>query len=168
MLRRAREVVGREVIESVPGWAEAADRMNAEYQAPTVDDAVDADAVLFGTPTRFGLVTSELKAYLDSLGGAWFQGKLNGKAAGAFTSTQTLHGGNENTILSLYAPLAHLGFIIVPTGYSGPSLLEAGTPYGASAYAPKGGVQLSEADIAVAKYQGKRTVEIARALKAGK
>ena len=88
---------------------------------------------MFGTPTRFGAVTAELKAYIDGLGGLWFQGKLNGKAGSAFTSTSSLHGGNESTILSLYNPMAHLGLIIVPLGYADPALFKAGTPYGASA-----------------------------------
>ena len=87
ILRRAREVVSREVMAHAPGWAENADRMNAQYQAPTEADAEAADAIIFGTPTRFGNVSSELKAYVDSLGGLWFQGKLVGKAGSAFTST---------------------------------------------------------------------------------
>ena len=72
-----------------PGWAEGAERMNALYEAPTEADAEWADAIVFGTPTRFGNVSAELKAYIDSLGGLWFQGKLNGKAGSAFASTST-------------------------------------------------------------------------------
>src|ERR1700679_2216645 len=131
-LRRAREVVGPEVMETAPGWAEDAARMNAQYEAPTADDAAWADAVVFGSPTRFGNVTSELKAYVDSLGGLWFQGKLMGKAGSAFTSTGGPHGGNESTILSMYNFMAHLGLIIVPLGYGDPAMFVAGTPYGAS------------------------------------
>jgi len=70
--------------------------------------------IIFGTPTRLVIRRAELMAFIDSLGGLWFQGKLNGKAAGAFTSTGGPHGGNETTIVSLYIPMAHLGFIIVP------------------------------------------------------
>jgi NAD(P)H dehydrogenase (quinone) len=77
------------------GWAEAADAMNARHPAPSTMDAEWADAIVFGTPTRFGSVSSELKAYIDSLGSLWVQGKLNGKAGAAFCSTSTLHGGNE-------------------------------------------------------------------------
>ncbi|HEX3346768.1 MAG TPA: NAD(P)H:quinone oxidoreductase, partial [Acetobacteraceae bacterium] len=132
-LRRAREVVGPEVMAKAPGWAENAQRMNALYEAPTEADAEWADAIIFGTPTRFGAVSSELKAYIDGLGGLWFQGKLTGKAGAAFTSTSSLHGGNESTIISLYNPMAHLGLIIVPLGYVDPAVFKAGTPYGASA-----------------------------------
>ena len=117
-LRRAREFVGPEIMAQAPGWKERADAMNARYPAPTADDAAWADAIIFGTPTRFGNVSAELKAYIDSLGGLWFQGKLNGKAGSVFCSTSTQHGGNETTLLSMYIPLAHLGLIIVPTGYA--------------------------------------------------
>src|SRR4051812_13031314 len=107
-LRGAREIVSREIMAKAPGWIENADHMNTACPAPTEADAEWADAVVFGTPTRFGNVSSELKAYIDSLGGLWFRGKLNGKVGSAFTSTSTPHGGNEATIISLYNPMAHL------------------------------------------------------------
>ena len=113
-LRRARELVDWDIMSSVPGWKESAEAMNARYPAPTADDAVWADAVIFGTPTRFGNVSSELKAYIDSLGGLWAQGKLVGKAGSVFAGSSQQHGGNETTVVSLWNPLAHLGFIIVP------------------------------------------------------
>lgn len=165
-LRRAREFVGPEVMAQAPGWKESADAMNARYPAPTADDAVWADAVIFGTPTRFGNTSAELKAYIDSLGGLWAQGKLNGKAGAAFCSTSTTHGGNETTILTLYAPLAHLGFIIVPTGYADPAMFKAGTPYGASSVSINQARLPSEDDITVAHWQGRRVAKVARALKA--
>ena len=164
-LRRAREIVGRDVMAKAAGWAENADRMNAAYEAPSEADAEWADAVVFGTPTRFGAVSSELKAYIDSLGGLWFQGKLNGKAGSAFTSTSTLHGGNESTSISLYNPMAHLGFIIVPLGYADPSMFQAGTPYGASAVSGQNSTPPSADDLAVARYQGRRVTQVAKALK---
>ncbi len=165
-LRRAREVVSREIMAHAPGWAESADRMNAQYQAPTEADAEAADAIIFGTPTRFGNVSSELKAYIDSLGGLWFQGKLNGKAGGAFTSTSSVHGGNETTITSLYTPLAHLGMVIVPLGYADPALFKAGTPYGASSISGQNNAPPTEDDLEVARFQGKRIAQVAKALKA--
>src|SRR5215468_655717 len=97
-LRRARDIVGPDVMAKAPGWMENSRRMDAVYAAPTLEDADWADGIAFGTPTRFGAVSAELKAYIDSLGSLWFQGKLNGKAAGAFTSTSTPHGGNETTV----------------------------------------------------------------------
>src|SRR6516162_6671407 len=110
-LRRVPDLVSPAVMAKVPGWEERRKRMLAEYGAPTSADAEWADGIIFGTPTRFGNTSAELKAYIDSLGGLWFQGKLNGKAAGAFTSTAGPHGGNEATVISLYIPMAHLGFI---------------------------------------------------------
>ena len=164
-LRRAREFVGEEVMKKAPGWLEGVKRMNALYEAPTEADAEWADAIVFGTPTRFGSMTAELKAYIDGLGGLWFQGKLIGKAGSAFASTSTLHGGNEMTITSLYAPMAHLGLILVPTGYADPALFKAGTPYGASSVSGSNGALPGEDDLAVARFQGKRVARVAAALK---
>ncbi len=165
-LRRARDIVGPDVMARAAGWAENAARMNALYPPPTTEDAEWADAIIFGTPTRFGNAAAELKAFIDSLGGLWFQGKLNGKAGSAFTSTSSPHGGNESTIISLYNPLAHLGFIIVPTGYLDPATFKAGTPYGASHVAGQNSSPPTEDELAVARFQGKRVTQVARALKA--
>jgi NAD(P)H dehydrogenase (quinone) len=165
-LRRAREIVSRDIMAKAPGWAESADRMNAAYEAPTEADAEWADAIIFGTPTRFGNVSSELKAYIDGLGGLWFQGKLNGKVGSAFTSTASFHGGNETTITSLYTPMAHLGLILVPLGYADPVLFRAGTPYGASSVSGQNGAMPTDDDLEVARFQGRRVVQVASALKA--
>jgi NAD(P)H dehydrogenase (quinone) len=167
-LRRARDIVGPEVMAKVPKWAENAARMNAQYEAPTGSDVEWADAVIFGTPTRFGNSSAELKSFIDSLGGLWFQGKLNGKVGSAFASTASPHGGNESTIISLYNPLAHLGFIIVPTGYAEPAAFMAGTPYGASHVAGQNASPPTEHEAAVARFQGKRVAQVASALKAAK
>lgn len=164
-MRRAREFVGEDVMQKAPGWLEGAKRMNALYEAPTEADAEWADGIVFGTPTRFGSMTAELKAYIDGLGGLWFQGKLVGKAGSAFTSTSTLHGGNEMTITSLYAPMAHLGLILVPTGYADPVLFKAGTPYGASSVSGTNGAPPNADDLAVAQFQGRRVARVAAALK---
>ena len=167
-LRRAREFVGEEVMKKAPGWLEGAKRMNALYEAPTEADAEWADGIVFGTPTRFGSMTAELKAYIDGLGGLWFQGKLVGKAGAAFASTSTVHGGNEMTITSLYAPMAHLGLILVPTGYADPVLFKAGTPYGASSVSGTNSAPPSADDLEVARFQGKRVARVAAALKAAR
>ena len=165
-LRRVRELVGPEVMAFVPGWAERAERMNAAYPAPSAEDAEWADAILLGSPTRFGGAASELRAWLESLGALWYFGKLLGKAGGAFTSTANPHGGQETTILSLYSALAHLGLIIVPTGYGDPSLFGAGTPYGASSTSGGTAIPPTEQALAVARYQGRRTAEVAGKLRA--
>ncbi len=165
-LRRARDIVSAEVMASVPGWAEGAARMNAAYAAPTVEDIDWADAIMFGTPTRYGNVSAELKAYIDSLGGAWFQGKFNGKAGSAFCATMGTHGGAESTVISLFNVMSHLGLIIVPTGYADPIMFKAGTPYGAHAAVDGQYVKAVPADdLEVARYQGRRVAQVAGALK---
>jgi NAD(P)H dehydrogenase (quinone) len=164
-LRRARELVSPEVMASAPGWTESAEAMNARYAAPTADDALWADAVIFGTPTRFGSVCAELKAYIDSLGMLWVQGKLVGKTGSAFAGSSQPHGGNESTVISLWNPLAHLGFIIVPIGYGDPVMFAgAGSPYGASVISGNPPSGPSETELAVARFQGKRVAQVANKL----
>jgi NAD(P)H dehydrogenase (quinone) len=163
-LRRAREVVSADVMKSAPGWAESAEAMNAKYEAPTEADAEWADGIVFGTPTRFGSVASELKAYIDSLGGLWFGGALNGKVGSVFGATSSRHGGNESTLLSLYAPLAHLGLIIVPLGYADPVLFKAGTPYGATHVSARNSQMPDTDHLDVARFQGRRVTQVAGAL----
>jgi len=166
-LRRARELIGHDIMSSVPGWKESAEAMNARYPAPTVEDAEWADAIVFGTPTRFGSVSSELKAYIDGLGGLWAKGALNGKVGSAFAGSATPHGGNESTVISLYNPMAHLGLIIVPTGYADAAMFKgAGTPYGASVVSgnPPSGPTADELE--VARFQGRRVAKVAEALRA--
>lgn len=164
-LRRAREFVSDEVLDRAPGWRDAATAMNARHPAPTEADAEWADAIIFGSPSRFGTPAAELKAYIDSLGGLWFQGRLNGKAASAFASSSTTHGGNETTILSLYAPAAHLGMIIVPIGYADAILFEAGTPYGASSVSENVARMPAAADLTAARFQGRRVTQVAAVLR---
>lgn len=165
-LRRVPDLVSSEVMAKVPGWQERSKRMLADYGAPTSDDAEWADGIIFGTPTRFGNTSAELKAFIDSLGSLWFQGKLNGKAAAAFTSTSGPHGGNETTVLSLYIPMAHLGFIIVPNGYTHEKVFQGhGTPYGASSVSGQNSTPPTADDLVVAKHQGFRVAQVALALK---
>ena len=164
-LRRARELVGHDILSSVPGWKESAEAMNARYPAPTAEDAAWADGVIFGTPTRFGNVASELKAYIDGLGGLWATGALVGKAGSAFAGSSQPHGGNESTVISLWNPLAHLGFIIVPTGYAdGIMFAGAGSPYGASVVSGNPPSGPTETELAVARFQGKRVAQVAKKL----
>lgn len=165
-LRRARDIVGPETMAQVPGWADNARRMDAAYPAPTPEDIEWADGIVFGTPTRYGNTTAELKAYIDSLGGVWFQGKFNGKAGSAFCATMGTHGGAETTVVSLYNVMAHLGLIIVPTGYADPIMFKAGTPYGAHAAVDGQHVTAPSADdLEVARYQGRRVTQVATVLK---
>ncbi|HLK60686.1 MAG TPA: NAD(P)H:quinone oxidoreductase [Chthonomonadaceae bacterium] len=164
-LRRVDEFLSEEIINTVPGWKESREILKGKYQPPTVEEAEHADAIVFGTPTRFGAISSELKSYIDSLGSLWGRGALNGKVGSAFTTTASPHGGNEATILSLYPPMAHLGFIIVPTGYTDPVFFSAGTPYGASAVSGQNNAPPTEQDLAGARAQGRRVAQVAAALK---
>ena len=165
-MRRAHDLVSEDIMRKVPGWLDNSTRMVQEYGVPSEQDAEWADAIIFGTPTRFGNVSSELKAYIDSLGGLWLQGKLNGKVGSAFTSTSTPHGGNETTITSLYTPMAHLGMILVPLGYADPIMFRSGTPYGASSISGQNSAPPTADDLEVAKFQGRRVTHVAKALKA--
>ena len=165
-VRRARELVGPDVMKLAPGWAESAERMNALYEAPSLDDMRWADGVALGAPTRFGGAASELRAFLEGLGALWVRGELKDKAAGVFTASSAPHGGLEATALGLYPTLAHLGMIIVPTGYGIPELYRAGTPYGAGAVSRGAAREPPTADdLHVARYQGQRLTAAAGALK---
>ncbi|MGI4745254.1 MAG: NAD(P)H:quinone oxidoreductase [Janthinobacterium lividum] len=166
-LRRTREVVPASVLDKVPAWREQADRMNGLYPEPETDDAMWADAILFGTPCYFGAMATELKAFLDQLGPQWKKGSLAGKVGGAFASVSWPHGGSEVVTLSLYAPMAHLGMIIVPTGYTDEVMLEAGSPYGASTVVGAENRPPREEDLNAIRHQGRRMVKIAEALSAG-
>ena len=168
-LRRVPDIVSPAVMAKVPGWEERSKRMLMEYGPPTPADVEWADGIVFGTPTRFGNTSAELKAFIDSLGGLWVQGKLNGKAAGAFTSTAGPHGGNEATVLSLYMPMAHMGFIIVPNGYTPEKLFQGhGTPYGSSSVSGQNMTPPTADDLVVARHQGARVTQVAAALKAAR
>jgi len=132
----------------------------------------EADAVIFGTPTRYGNMASQMKNFLDRTGGLWAKNALVGKVAGVFTSTATQHGGQETTIISTIIPLLHLGFIIVGLPYSEQrqmtmSEITGGSPYGASTIAGTDGSRLpSENELAMARFQGRYIAEIAQKLRA--
>ena len=168
-LRRVHDIVPPAVMAHVPGWEDRSKRMLAEYGAPSHADVEWADGIIFGTPTRFGNTSAELKAFIDSLGGLWFQGKLNGKAAGAFTSTGGPHGGNETTVVTLYVPMAHLGFIIVPNGYTHSKVFAGhGTPYGSSSISGQNSAPPTADELEVARHQGARVTQVAAALRAAR
>ncbi len=114
-----------------PAWT-ANYEATKDLPSATGDDIAWADAVIFGSPTRFGSVASQLRTFLDSLGGLWSEGKLADKVYAGFTSTNTAHGGQETTLLTLYVTLMHFGGIIVPPGYTDALKFVDGNPYGAS------------------------------------
>jgi NAD(P)H dehydrogenase (quinone) len=130
-LRHVAETRDPQSFAQNPAWT-ANYQATKELPAATGEDIVWADAVIFGSPTRFGSPAAQLRNFLDSLGGLWAEGKLADKVYAAFTSSNTLHGGQETTLLSLYITLMHFGGIIVPPGYTDPLKFVDGNPYGVS------------------------------------
>lgn len=128
-VRHVAETNDPESFAGNPAWT-ANYEATKDLPVATGEDIVWADAVIFGSPTRFGSPAAPLRAFLDSLGGLWSQGKLADKVYAAFTSTQTAHGGQESTLLNLYVTLMHFGGIIVPPGYTDPVKFADGNPYG--------------------------------------
>jgi len=135
----------------------------------TLDDLIAADGLALGSPTRFGNMAAPLKYFIESTSSLWFKGALENKPATVFTSTGSLHGGNEATLLTMQIPLLHLGMIIMGVPYSIPELSttsSGGTPYGASHVSiEKGGVQLSEEERKICIAQGKRIAKLAHTIK---
>jgi NAD(P)H dehydrogenase (quinone) len=130
-LRQVAELAPAEAIASNEAWSQHFDATKDEPKA-SADDVVWADAVLFGSPTRYGNVASQLKQFLDTLGPQWAQGLLANKAYAGFTATQTAHGGQESTLLALYNTIYHFGGVVVAPGYTDPSKFVDGNPYGVS------------------------------------
>jgi NAD(P)H dehydrogenase (quinone) len=162
-LFRIAETVPEAVVNSQEAWKAQVER-SAGIPVATPADMEWADAYLFSAPTRFGGAPSQLRAFIDTLGGQWFSGKLANKAVSAMTSAQNPHGGQESTILSLYTTFCHWGAIIVPPGYTDPSIFAAGgNPYG---YSHTTGQPLDDKARAAIAHQAKRLVEIAAKLSA--
>ncbi|QLL09073.1 NAD(P)H:quinone oxidoreductase [Mycobacterium vicinigordonae] len=144
-----------------PAWT-ANYEATKDLPVATGDDVVWADAVIFGSPTRFGSVAAQLRDFLDGLGGLWSQGKLADKVYAAFTSTNTLHGGQESTLLTLYVTLMHWGGIIVAPGYTDPSKFVDGNPYGASLVATHDNItDIDDATAAALDHLARRVVSVA-------
>lgn len=152
-------------IDSNPAWRAFVDKTKDQTRA-TGADLEWADAVVFGTPTRFGNVASQLKAFLDAQGGLWFQGKLANKVYAGFTSAANAHGGQEATLLALYTTLYHFGGIVIPPGYTDQvTFASGGNPYGPSVTVGFDNKPPTDADIAHAQYLGKRVATFADKLK---
>ncbi|MFI1831425.1 NAD(P)H:quinone oxidoreductase [Streptomyces sp. NPDC020412] len=162
-LRKVRELAPPEAINSNPAWAQHI-QDSADVAEATPEDLAWADAVLLGTPTRFGNPASQLRAFLETTGPLWAQGQLAGKVCSAFTASNTAHGGQESTILALSNTFYHWGGIIVPPGYTNPVQFKTGNPYGASHVAALGAP--GEDTLESARHQARRAVETAAALKA--
>ncbi|SDJ01755.1 NAD(P)H:quinone oxidoreductase [Nonomuraea jiangxiensis] len=164
-LRKVAELAPPEAINANPAWARH-QQDTIDVAEATVDDLAWADVVLFGTPTRFGTPSSQLKQFIDSVGPLWAQGGLADKVYSAFTASNTAHGGQESTLLALGNVFYHWGGIIVPPGYTDPVLFQSGNPYGASHVTGDG--PPSEVVLEAARHQARRAVTTAVALKAGR
>ncbi|HWM40161.1 MAG TPA: NAD(P)H:quinone oxidoreductase [Streptomyces sp.] len=165
-LRRAAELAPQSAIESNPAWAENL-RATADVPEATPADIDWADAVIFGTPTRFGNVAAQLKQVLDQLGPLWAEGRLADKVYSGFTSSASAHGGQESTLLALYNTIHHFGGLIAAPGYTDPSKFVDGNPYGTSHTDAQGANPVDETARTAARVQTERVVRIARGVKAG-
>ncbi|HEY9766696.1 MAG TPA: NAD(P)H:quinone oxidoreductase [Chroococcales cyanobacterium] len=164
ILRRVDDLAPQSVIDNSPVWKKFHSELKAKYPVPTLAELAEADAVIFGTPTRYGNVSAELKSFIDMTGQLWMEGKLVNKIASAFTSTSSEHGGQETTSYTMIPPLIHLGMILVSPGYADPVMFEAGAPYGATSVSGLNSDQdPTDKDLAVARFQGKRVAEVTRA-----
>lgn len=162
-LRRIAETAPADVIATQDAWKAQVDRA-ADIPVVSADDMEWANAYLFSMPTRFGSAPSQVRAFIDTLGGLWFQGKLANKAISAMTSAQNAHGGQEATTLGLYTTFLHWGAIIVAPGYTDPAVFAAGgNPYG---YSHTQGKELGDAEKAAIAHQATRLVTVAAKLAA--
>ena len=163
-LKRVPETMSDDAVLAVGGKLDQV----AEVARP--DELADYDAVIFGTPTRFGSMTGQMRNFLDQTGGLWMKGALIGKIGSVFTSTATQHGGQESTILSFHTTLLHHGMVIVGLPYSeqrqmGLDEIKGGSPYGASTIAGgQGERQPSEQERAMARFQGRHMATLAARL----
>ena len=168
VLMRVPETLPSEVLKQT--GVEAASKIYEHIPVATVDDLAKADAVIFGTPTRFGNMAAQMRAFLDSTGALWQKGSLVGKAGSVFTSTGTQHGGHESTILGFHTTLLHHGMVIVglPYTFQGQTIMSeitGSSPYGAGTIAGGSGERMpSENELEAARFQGRHVAEIAAKL----
>lgn len=160
------ELAPESAIEGNPAW-KAHVEATKDVPEVTLDDLEWADAIIFSMPTRFGNMPSQMKQFLDTTGGLWFNGKLVNKVVSAMSSAQNSHGGQEATILSLYTTMYHWGAIVATPGYSDPVIFASGgNPYGTSVTVDQDGNMVEDVQAAV-KHQAKRTVQVAEWVKKG-
>ena len=160
-VRRVDDLAPAAVIDADPAWKESRDALARKYRTlGAIDELVNYDALILGAPTRYGVMAAELKLVLDQTGPLWAKGLLADKVGSAFTSVQTAHGGHETTLWSIMTPMANLGLILVPPGYTDPVMFSGGSPYGATATTGPDDGGIREADLAAARHQGKRVATV--------
>jgi NAD(P)H dehydrogenase (quinone) len=162
-LRTVKELAPPEAIASNDAWAQHIQKTSSQSVEATLEDLEWADGVAFGSPTRFGLPSSQLKQFIDSTGPLWSQGKLIDKPMTAFTGASTQHGGHETTIASLFNVFVSWGAVIVPLGYTSPEVFTTGNAYGSS-WTSGGQQGPDEVTLDVARQQGARLCRLATKL----
>ncbi len=163
---KVEELAPESVVQSNEVWKSTVEKTK-DVPVAKPEDIEWADAIIFSVPTRFGNMPSQMKQFIDTLGGLWATGKTVNKVVSAMSSAQNPHGGQEATILSLYTAMMHWGAIIAPPGYTDQSIFGAGgNPYGTSVTVDQDGKMLDDVEAAV-KHQAKRTVQVAEWVKKG-
>ncbi|MBD1873863.1 NAD(P)H:quinone oxidoreductase [Nodosilinea sp. FACHB-131] len=165
VLRRVQEFDAVNQIIDQNEAARAVREQQQQIPVCTVDDLKQADGVVFGSPTRYGNMTAQMKQLFDSTASLWLNGDMEGKPAGVFTATASTHGGQETTLLTMMVPLLHLGMLVVGVPYSTAGMIHTeargGTPYGASTITGgQGELQPQPEDLAIARTLGQRVAEV--------
>lgn len=166
-VRRIADDVPMEVISRDPTWTKVVEDLKDRYPSRPVEEIVKElplhDAIIFGSPTRFGNMAAPMKSMWDMTSELWTNGSLIGKIGAVFTGAASVHGGQETTAVSMMFPMLHHGMIIVGVPYSVPELTESGSPYGPSRIVGRlANRQINDADVKVARALGRRVAEIAK------
>jgi NAD(P)H dehydrogenase (quinone) len=166
-VRRLADNISMEVISKDPAWTKIAENMNNRYPTTSIEGVIkelpNHDAIIFGSPTRFGNMAAPMKTMWDGTTELWTSGSLVGKIGAVFTSAASVHGGQETTAVSMMFPMFHHGMILIGVPYSVEDLIESGSPYGPSRIVGRlANQEIQQADIRVARALGKRVAEVTK------
>jgi NAD(P)H dehydrogenase (quinone) len=166
-VRRLPDNISMEVISKDPAWTKIAENMNNRYPTTSIEDVIkelpNHDAIIFGSPTRFGNMAAPMKTMWDGTTELWTSGSLIGKIGAVFTSAASVHGGQETTAVSMMFPMFHHGMVLIGVPYSVEELMESGSPYGPSRIVGRlANQEIEQADIKVARALGRRVAEVTR------
>jgi NAD(P)H dehydrogenase (quinone) len=166
-VRRLADNISMEVISKDPAWTKIAENMNNRYPTTSIEDVIkelpNHDAIIFGSPTRFGNMAAPMKTMWDGTTELWTSGSLIGKIGAVFTSAASVHGGQETTAVSMMFPMFHHGMVLIGVPYSVEELMESGSPYGPSRIVGRlANQEIEQADIKVARALGRRVAEVTR------
>lgn len=166
-VRRLADNISMEVISKDPAWTKIAENMNNRYPTTSIENVIkelpNHDAIIFGSPTRFGNMAAPMKTMWDGTTELWTSGSLIGKIGAVFTSAASVHGGQETTAVSMMFPMFHHGMVLIGVPYSVEELMESGSPYGPSRIVGRlANQEIEQADIKVARALGRRVAEVTR------